>query len=663
MKKLLFIVCLIGNIKGICQFSTPYNMSLRAMMQKTDFGISSGANICGYADKGREYALFGHSNGMSIIDVTNPDVPQIVANVPAVQSLWREVKTYKQFAYVTTEGTGQGLQIVDLSNLPTSVTYKSFNGPDGILSSISRVHALHIDTEKGNVYLFGGASVFSDLGASNGATILSLADPWNPKYIGRIQTPYIHDGYAHNDMLYAANIYNGTLSIIDFKDKNNPITLSTTSTPHQFTHNAWISQDGKYIFTTDERPGSYLTAYDITHLNEPRLVDKIRSNAQNNAIIHNTHILGNYAVSSWYSEGVIITDITRPQNMVHVAQYDTYNGSVGDYKGCWGVYPYLPSGNLVMSNIEGDFYVVTPTYKRACYLEGVVVDASTKIPLSNVIVKIQSTDMDKGSLTNLKGEYYTGQVTNGTFQVTYSKADYIPKTVSIDLINGQITLKNIELVKQSPSISAKIFLEGAYKNGIMRTDLSTTLPLNEPFTALGFTHQNGGGGESTTSSIITNNAIVDWVFVELTSTATPSVSYTRSALLQADGDIVETDGVSPLGFSQAAIGSYTITIKQRNHLKIKTSGTVSIESSGITLDFTNGSVPITGVLKTLSTGLFGLYAGDLNQDGTINIADRNAAWTARNLTGYNQNDCSMNGTVDATDRVNTWNNRNVSSGF
>jgi choice-of-anchor B domain-containing protein len=453
MKKCLFILCFLTTLKGIAQISPPINTRLRAMLPKTAFGINSGGNICGYAANGREYALFGHSKGMSIIDVTNPDSPRIIHNIAAVESRWREVKTYKQYAYITTEGEGQGLQIVDLSGLPATINVKSVKGFSSFLTTIYKVHALHIDTAKGNVYLFGGYSIFDDGTSSEGATVLSLSDPWEPKYAGRLIRPYIHDGYVNNDTLFAANIFAGTLSIVDFKNKTNPIILSTTNTPNVFTHNAWISKDGKYIFTTDETPGSYLTAYDVTNLAEPRLVDKIRSDAQDNAIIHNTHILGQYAVSSWYSEGVIVTDVTRPQNMVHVGQYDTYNGSLGNYVGCWGVYPYLPSGNLLLSNIEGEFFVVTPTYKRACYLEGVAIDSITKQPLSNVSVKIESSDADKQAVSNLKGEYYTGQVSNGLFQVTYSRLGYKPKTVSVALVNRQITLKNIELISFiSPTI-------------------------------------------------------------------------------------------------------------------------------------------------------------------------------------------------------------------
>jgi choice-of-anchor B domain-containing protein len=453
MKKHFIFLCLLISIKSIAQILPPVNAKLRSFLPKTAFGITSGGNICGYAANGREYALFGHSKGMTIVDVTNPDTPRILHTITAIENLWREVKTYKQYAYITTEALGQGLQIVDMSQLPGSISTKSFRGADDLLLSIDKVHALHVDTAKGNVYLFGGLSKFTDGTTSDGVTILSLKDPWFPTYLGRLRAPYIHDGYVNNDIMYAGNIFAGTVSIVNFTAKDNPITLSSFFTPLSFTHNTWPSKDEKILFATDEKAGSYLASYDISKLTEPKLLDKIRTDAGENAVVHNTHILGNYAVSSWYSEGVMTTDVTRPQNMVHVGQFDTYNGSVGNYVGCWGVYPYLPSGNWVISNIEGEFYVVTPTYKRASYLEGIVTDSITKQPLNNVTIKIQSTDFDKKAISNLKGEYYTGQVTSGSFQATYSKAGYMPKTVTVALNTAQVTLRNIELVRSiSPTL-------------------------------------------------------------------------------------------------------------------------------------------------------------------------------------------------------------------
>ncbi len=226
------------------------------------------------------------------------------------------------------------------------------------------------------------------------------------------------------------------------------------------------------------------------------------------------------------------------------------------------------------------------------------------------------------------------------------------------------------------NLATKIFLEGAYNTTSHRMNdnlrSSGYVPENEPFTAMAsthFTHQGGGGGESTPPSVLSltgSDAIVDWVFLELRNTATPTVvAHTRSALLQADGDVVETDGSTPVRFTSAVAGSYFISIKHRNHLKFRTLNALTLTTGVNTFNFTNNTIPIMGTnsLRLVEAGVYALYTGDLNGDGTINATDRSGAWNLRNVTGYNINDCNMNGSVDATDRSNAWNNRNITAPF
>jgi choice-of-anchor B domain-containing protein len=434
----------------------PVNTTLRGTYT---FASMTGANICGYAANNREYALFGNSTGLGIVEVTNPDNPQFIVQIPALTSSWREVKVYRHYAYVTTEATGQGLQVVDLTNLPnTNLTHQSITS-SGDATNIARIHALHIDTAKGYLYAFGGQTIVNIAGTPtsvDGAVVFDIkTDPWNPTYVGycRLLTNsnensrYIHDGFVVNDTLYGGHIYAGLVSIIDFRNKANPILVSTKQTPTAFTHNVWRSDDGKYIFTTDENGGSYLAAYDTTLGSTLRLLDKIRTPADANAIVHNTHYHNGYLVSSWYAEGVTIVDAHRPQNLVQVGQYDSWVGEGASFVGCWGVYPYLPSGNLILSNYtDAKLYVVTPQYKRACYLEGQVTDMNSGLPLQDVLVKINSTDMDKKAVSNLSGNYYTGQVTADVFSVTFSKTGYITKTMTgVLLSTGNITTLNVTL--------------------------------------------------------------------------------------------------------------------------------------------------------------------------------------------------------------------------
>ena len=421
------------------------------------------ANICGYVKDGREYALLGGSKGMIIVDVTNPDVPKQVVQIPGIVNTWKEIKTYKNIAYVTTEGGG-GLQIIDLSGLPdTNLTaYKAYNYVGDvarnqvdttIIGKMGAFHALHIDTTKGFVYLFGGNSSVSN----GGALVLDLKpDAYRPKYAGRFNITtgyrdnYIHDGYVDNDTLFAAMVYNGTFNVIDFKNKLTPVVLASQQTPTAFTHNVWLTPNRKTLLTTDENTGSFLASYDVSNLSSIKLLDKVQ-NLSTGSIVHNTHILpnGNFAVTSWYKDGINIVDITRPQNLVVVGTYDTYPQGIGNgYGGAWGVYPFLPSGNLLVSNLDdGDgLFVLTPQYKRACYLEGIVRDSITKQVLSGVSVKINTTDLDKKAVSDIAGNYRTGQVTPGTVSVTYSKTGYFPKTVNVSLVTGAVVQRDVELV-------------------------------------------------------------------------------------------------------------------------------------------------------------------------------------------------------------------------
>ena len=255
------------------------------------------------------------------------------------------------------------------------------------------------------------------------------------------------------------------------------------------------------------------------------------------------------------------------------------------------------------------------------------------------------------------------------------------------------TLSNFNLTSTSSNwvkgkdcgitLSAKVFLEGAYNTTThkMRDDLrvANLIPTTEPYTALNnsstnnFLHVGGGGNELTTPSVLAvtgNNAIVDWVFIELRSATDPTnVLYTRSALLQADGDVVDMDGTLPVLFTNVSAGNYFISFKHRNHLKFRTQSTFALTGGFNTLNFSNNSIPLIGtnpliLLETVATvPVYAMYSGDLNANGSIDATDRSDAWNSRNLTGYNINDCSLNGTVDATDRSNTWNNRNITTSF
>lgn len=435
MKKLLAVgFLLLFYIQSFAQL----NVSLRANLPFNNVL----SNIGGYIDSsGNEYALVGTFTGLSIVDVTNPANPVVKFNITGNNSDWREVKTWQNYAYVTTEGCCNGLQILNLGYLPDSVPMKFYKGDGAINNQINTVHALHI--EDGYCYLFG-SNLFN-----GAALILDLANPWNPTYTGHTPGTYIHDGYVRNNKLYGCHIYDGYFSVMDVTNKSNPLLITSQNTPSMFTHNAWLNDAGNVLFTTDEVSDSYLAAYDVSDLNNIIELDKIQTTPGSSSIIHNTHTLNDYEIISWYKDGIAIVDVSRPDNMIITGTYDTYpQGSGNGYNGCWGVYPFLPSGNLVCSDIDNGLFVLTPTYVRGCYLEGIVTDSVSGMPLNGVSIQILNTSVSKKS--KLNGEYKTGLAQAGIYDIQFSKAGYTSKTISgVALNNGILTNLNVQLLSFS----------------------------------------------------------------------------------------------------------------------------------------------------------------------------------------------------------------------
>ena len=416
-------------------------------------------DVWGYVDEmGNEYALVGTSKGTSIVNVTDPTNPVEVFWLPGSTSIWRDPSSHGDYAYVTTEAE-DGLLIIDLSPLPqaTNLTTTLYTGPAN--NPWQSAHTCFVD-ENGYAYVFGANR------GNGGVIILDVfTNPMAPIEVGVFDNWYCHDGYVRNDTMYLANIYAGFFSLVDVSDKANPILLGTKTTPSSFTHNSWPSDNGQYVFTTDEISGAFLAAYDISDPTNIVEVDRIQNSPGSGIIPHNTHVKGNYLITSYYSDGIVIHDITYPYNMIKVAEYDTYEGQTISYDGCWGVYPFFPSGTALAADITNGLFILGPNYQQAAYLEGIVTDQQSNLPLNDVLVKIVGDD--QSDLTNSAGFYATGIFSPGIYNVTYEKVGYFPKTESVTLIQGQIVIQNTELTPINPfNLDIKVY------------ELGTTIPIS-----------------------------------------------------------------------------------------------------------------------------------------------------------------------------------------
>ncbi len=466
MKKIL----LLGISFLLLQSASAQIQTLQKLSQIT-FNTSC-AGVWHYVDgSGNEYALLGNGDGIVIVDVTDPVNPVVLFTVPAANSLWREIKTYSHYAYAGTEGGG-GITIIDLSGLPGSYISKIYDGDGAIAGQLGASHTVQVFDD--HLYVFGTAI---------GTVMCSLADPWNPQYVGSYTANYVHDGYVLNDTLYSSEIYAGQFSVVDVTDKANPVVLATQATPGLFNHNGWFSDNRQYFYTTDELNNTPLGIFDVSDINDIQLVGTYYNDSLPDKEIHNVRVINDYLINPSYGAQLTIVDGARPLNLIEIARHPT-----GPYL-CWDAVPYLPSGNIIATDMSGEFYVFAPYYVRACYLEGNVTDQSNGNPINGATVKILSTTVTKNS--DLLGDYRTGYPTAGTFDVEFSKPGYITKVINnVVLSNGILTVLDVQLEPFSFMIDvvdnangtgvpfAQIRIQNANTDVTVTTDANGQITLN-----------------------------------------------------------------------------------------------------------------------------------------------------------------------------------------
>lgn len=432
----------------------------------------------GMAHNNREYAVVGTYTGLSIVDVTDPASPQEVFFHPGPESIWREPFTYNGHAYTVSEGGG-GLQMINMGPLPGSNNLQT-SAYFGSTYAFTTGHTMFID-ENGVAYIFG-----ADNGVG-GAIMLDLSDPMNPVELGRWDQYYVHDGCVRNDTLWAACILDGIAVMVDVSDKQNPQVITQWQTPSAFTHNIWPSADGNYAFTTDEVTGAYVTAYDISNLQNVVEVDRIHNILSQDVIPHNTHWINGYLVTSNYRDGVMIKDVSDPTNMIPIGWYDTTPLEGNGFNGVWEAWPFLPSGNILAGDMELGLFIIGPTYVQACRLEGTVTDASNGNPLNGAIITI--TGPGTTANTNLFGQYATGYATAGSYSVTFERAGYLTQTMNnVQLVNGTTLTLDAQLIPATPFTQTFKVIDAQTNQGIANAQVQVH---NSFFNLSGITNASG----------------------------------------------------------------------------------------------------------------------------------------------------------------------------
>lgn len=462
MKKifLLFLFTLSTSLYTYAQLNIAFEGQLNYTEEMSD--------VWGYTDAlGNEYALVGTTDGVAILDISPPTTPTEIHYINGTFTSWRDLKTYGNYAYVINEAAnGGGLLIIDLTNIATSITTYTTDLGVGYTDS----HNIFID-ENGIAYLFGATTSGTGNVGTGTLMIDVAANPTDPTYLGIYNTNYVHDGFVRGDTLWAAEIYAGQLAVVDVSNKTNPSILGTKSTPRNFAHAIWISDNNQTAFVTDEKSNAWVVSYDVSDVADITELDRYQSFPGTNVIPHNTFVKGNFVVNSYYTSGIVILDATHPDNLIEVGKYDTSTGFSGNgFNGCWGVYPYFPSETIIATDIETGLYTLTPTYTQACYLEGTVTDIDTNAPVVNAQLQIIGAT-NAVDATDFSGNYKTGVANTGTYMVEVVAAGYVTEYIEVEfLTNG--TLVDLDIQLSRPCVEPQNFnvVSTAYQTATLSWD-------------------------------------------------------------------------------------------------------------------------------------------------------------------------------------------------
>ena len=345
------------------------------------FGGNAGNDSWGWVDpdSGKEYALMCMDNGVGFVDISDALNPIYLGKLATatISSPWRDVKTFNNHAFIVADNnTGEdshGMQIFDLTRLRNVTNPPETFTADTHFTGFGRAHNIVINEESGYAYIVGGNRSSTYAG---GPIFINIQNPTSPV----IEGGFGGAGYSHDAQVVTYNgpdsdytgkeIFIGSneneVVIADVTDKQNPAIISTlTYSNVRYAHQGWFTSDMKYFILGDELDELRLgidtktIIFDFTDLDNPQL--HFNYFGPTGAIDHNGYVKDNNFFFANYNAGMRVLDISDIDNstFTEIGYFDTYpqNNGVG-FDGAWTAYPYLPSGNIIISDVTNGLFIV-----------------------------------------------------------------------------------------------------------------------------------------------------------------------------------------------------------------------------------------------------------------------------------------------------------------
>ncbi|MGB1261965.1 MAG: choice-of-anchor B family protein [Cognaticolwellia sp.] len=606
------------------------NIDLLAHMPLNQFSSkpSSANDIWGHVDlnTGDEYALIGLRNGIAVVNVTDAENPEEVGTISGLNSTWRDIKVYQYFdstinawqayAYATVDGTNDFVTIINLNQLPNSINLVEKNQ---VVTQAHNVYITNVDHTLNtalsgltpSLQLIGSnrfSGAFHSYSLKTPATLTTLTD----KYFG---SGYTHDGASINitdsrkDNQCPSNEASCTV-FIDFNEKEMKLwditdTSATTflgsgeyndvSKSNQYVHSGWSSEDKQYIFLHDEfdeKDGglnSTVRIFSIADLNNPTQVGQWTGPTR--AIDHNGFVRGNRYYMSNYERGLTVLDITDPANPVTVGFFDTYTPSNNaGFNGAWGAYPFLPSGNILVSDINSGLYILK--------------DRTLESTQGQIAFENKAVNANQGESLTINVQRSSASNPNQTVSVSYQvlpgsaeeHSDYTPvsgtltwaanelgdKTISIDIASDasgnevqEVFFVRLSQPTNSATLGSNNYLtvniDGVVDNGSLAfAAAETTVAENIGSLDIKLARQGSSNGAVSVSYLLSSGTATVGEDVESASgtvswadgdSAEKNISITLIDDMESEANENFTVALSPVAGSKlGAITQYTVTI-------------------------------------------------------------------------------------------------------
>ncbi len=347
-------------------------VDLMAFLPLASIGGGQGNDIWGWTGcGGREFALMGRTNGSAFVEITDPENPIYLGNLPthSSNSTWRDIKTYLNYAFIVSEASSHGMQVFDLNQLCDVSNPPVTFAETAHYNGFSNTHNIAINMQSGFAYAVGTNT------CSGGLHMVNIQNPTSPTFAGCFSS----DGYTHDTQCVN---YNGpdpdhqgkeicfssnedTLTITDVTNKAAPVQISRTGySGSAYTHQGWLTPNHRFFAMDDELDELFsghntrTRFWNVTNLDAP--VIQVSYDGVTPAIDHNLYVAGGLVYQANYRSGLRILGVSGGV-VQEVGFFDIYPTSdSASFNGAWSVFPFFRSGIVVVSGIEQGLFVLQP---------------------------------------------------------------------------------------------------------------------------------------------------------------------------------------------------------------------------------------------------------------------------------------------------------------